>query len=275
MDGGYDDAPITGAVCRVQPQWSHKAFCDAARPRWVMLNLKGARILAKRGLTASEYFPAETGVITTSTMRDEKLDLIPWVDNGHRRGELDIVQEVQPDYHIPADYSDYHDLPDDERRDRVKQCVKGTLWMKNHLGDDDPDLIPLMKGKLPVERQLCYELFDELDPAMIAVYVANHFNAGGDVIGRIQDNLDITTSETDLPILMVGLLSPNYLARVHDQVVAGAGQHTWRDRVTPREENDLSIRQTYENLEHEVATALGLPEPDMATADRQAQSVDQ
>jgi len=251
------DPPITGAVCRVEAQWSHSAFCDAARPQNVMLDIVEARKLIKRGETADSYFPEETTVITTSTTRDEKLDLIPWEENDHGRlGEIDIVREFGPTYHIPTDYSDYSDIADEQRLKRVIRCMEGTEWMQEQLADTETSVLPLLKGCRPIEREQCYEKFDAIDAQQVALYVAPQFNAGGRAVRRIVDDLDTITEETDRPLLLIGLLSPNSLARMPEQVVAAAGQKAWREPVAPRKENATSIRRTYDDLESRAADAL-------------------
>lgn len=267
VDETGSEPPITGAVCRVQPQWSHAEFLEAATPRYAMINLEDARRVLKRGEDATTFFPAETTVIATSTVDDKYLDIMPWKDNGFRRGELDIVQEFGPDYYVPMDHSDYNDLPIDERMSRIKSVYKGTLWMERKLGDS-VELLPLLKGCTLEERVYSYRLFDELDAPMAAYYVVNYFEEAGNHISRLVDDLETITEETDLPLLLIGLLSPNYLARVPDQVVAGSGQYTWRDKVTPRKENNLSMRRTYEQIETDVAGALGLPTPEVVAEDQ-------
>ncbi|WP_244605468.1 hypothetical protein [Halorhabdus rudnickae] len=254
------DLPIRGAVCRVQPQWSHSEFLDAAEPSVAMMNLEDARRVVKRGEDAESYFPGNTTVIATSTIDDDLLDIIPWKHNDFRRGELDIVREFEPDYYVPMDHSDYNDIPKEERLSRVKKVFKGTLWLRDKLHDEgvDTELIPLLKGCTLDERQYSYQLFEELNASLVAYYAVNYFDGGGTPLERIVDDLETITEETDRPILLIGLLSPNYLARVPEQVVAGAGQHAWRDQVTPRKENPLSMRETHEQLEIDVANALGV-----------------
>jgi hypothetical protein len=258
MRGSNSTVP-RGAICRVQPQWSHSAFLDAVSPSYAMINLEDARRVVKRGEDADSYFPAETTVIATSTIDDDLLDIIPWKSNDYRRGELEIVREFSPDYYIPMDHSDYNDLSAEERKKRVKSVFRGSLWLDQKLDDDDIELIPLVKGCSLEERIYSYRLFDELNPSIVAYYAANYFSQGGNHVDRLLSDLETVIEETDWPLLLIGLLSPNYLARMPDQVVASAGQHAWRDKVTPRKENDLAMQKTYEQLEMRVAEALGVP----------------
>lgn len=213
----------------------------------------------KRGEDAESYFPSGTTVIATSTIDDKILDIIPWKHNDYRRGELDIIQEFDPDYYIPMDHSDYNDIGPEEREERIQSCYKGTLWLRRKL-DSEIELIPLVKGCTLRERLYSYKLFDELEPEIVAYYATNYFSEGGNHLKRLVDDLETICEEMAYPLMLIGLLSPNYLAQVPSQVVAGAGQNTWRERVTPRKENDLSMRRTYEQIESEVAGALGLPD---------------
>jgi len=252
-------APITGAVCRVQPQWAHAQFLEAAEPAYAMVNLEDARRIVRRGEDASSYFPEATTTIATSTTHDDYLDLIPWESNEYRQGELEIVDEFAPDYYVPMDHSDYEDLPHEERLERIQSCCHGTLWLEERL-EAETELIPLLKGCTLEERMYSYELFDELDSRQAAYYVASYFGEGGNHIGRLVDDLETISEETDVPLLLIGLLSPNYLARLPGPIDAASGLNAWREDVTPRKENALSIRRTYEQLETAVAGALGLPE---------------
>jgi hypothetical protein len=254
-------ASITGAVARVEAQWSHKAFLDAATPRFAMTKVDEARKLIKRGETAASYFPDETAVITTSTIRDHKRDVLPWEDNDYRRGELDIIEEFGPDYHIPADYSDYADDSAEKREENIQKCITGTLWMQRKLADAETDIIPLMKGCRPVERQTCYNMVEDQGFDQVALYVANYYSTAGNHIERIVEDLGTITDEMDWPLLLIGCLAPSHLARLPQQVAAGAGQTTWREPVAPRKQNATAIRNIYTGIESEVADALGQPDP--------------
>jgi hypothetical protein len=282
-------APITGAVARVQVSNSdpekdrHKRFTDAVHPDTVMLPFQNARALVKRGVTAEEYFPASTDVIVTTTVKDRVLNWIPWKSqrdretypDNHALGELDIVREFEPDYYIPADYSAYNEDPPETRRELQKECMAGTLWMKKKIEkhDLDTELIPIFKGVTPESRELCYELWDRMDAGVAAYYCTRYFTAGK---GRNQavllDDLETVAGETDIPLLCIGLLSPNLLERSSPNVVAGSGlivggQHRWRDSIAPTKHSPEEMRDRYGSVVEQVEEALGVatPEPDAGT----------
>lgn len=241
------------AACipRVEPSASHRAFVEAARPACVMINIVDARRLVKRGETAHSYFPDDVEVIVTTTDNDRKIRLINW------EKELNIVRELNPDYHIPTDYPTYREQHPDERWENVEKCMEGTVWMHERLADTDVTVIPLVKGVEPRERRLCYRICEELGKETAAFYVTQYFSSGaGNNITRVEELVEKISTRGNLDVLVIGLLSPNYLERVDDNAIAAAGQYQWRTRVTPTKQSDAEISETYRNLREQVRRAL-------------------
>lgn len=258
VDTSMFNVPFSGPVPRVEPKLSHRLFVEGARPGQVMCKITHARQLLKRGETAESYFPDDVDVITTTTVRDGKLYVLPWEDNGYRMGEIDIVREFGPDYHIPTDYSAYVEQPDEKRRELQKKCMKGTIWMHRKLSDTDTEIIPLFKGVRPESRQMCYRVWDAIDADIAAYYAVTYFTRQGRRTERLIHDLEIVASETDTPLLLIGLLSPRTLERIPPNVIATAGQKQWRERVTPTEDAPQEIREDYEGLKSEVIEAMDL-----------------
>ena len=246
---------LTGPIARVEAQRSHREFVTGVAPARVMMSVVHARRLLKRGETASTYFPAETDVITTTTVADDHLHRLSWED------EWQIVREFEPDAHVPADYDVYGDDPEAKRASHAENCATGTVWMDDRLRDDacGTTLLPLIKGETADQRDFGYRACAAVEADTAAVYATQYFTAGGGG-GRaaLVDTLESIREETDdaLDVVVIGLLSPAYLEHVPSNVVAAAGQRTWRERVTPRSQDTDAMRKVYDDLADDVRRVL-------------------
>lgn len=246
---------ITGAVPRVEAQKAHESFIAAVKPEFAMLSIDHARRVCKRGETGATYFPTNTSVITTTTIADDRLDRLSWED------EYEIVREFGPEYHIPTDYAVYGDDPREKRLECAENCATGTVWMSDQFEENDisTSVLPLIKGSDREEREFGYRACSAVESDMAAIYATQYFTAGGGG-GRSALVRDVKgiAEETDgeLELIVVGLLSPNYLSAVPTTVVAAAGQRTWREAVAPRERNATAIRDNYRTLRGRIEQAL-------------------
>jgi hypothetical protein len=263
-----------GAIALVEPGYGHRTFLEKAEPRYALLKYHHANRLLKAGETADSWFPDATNVITTTNVIDSRNVTIPLEHNGHRRGEIDIVREFGPDFHIPADRSDYLDYDDDHRYSKVKECMIGTVTIANHIADEnlDTEIIPFIKTATPKERELCYRTIDQLGWDFAALYCNQYFNDGrGVLIDELIDDLHMVTDElagrgeSDDPInlLTISCLSPNVLDRAPDSVVAASGQMVgtergWRASITPTKQSTGEVTDIYADVETRVAEALGV-----------------
>lgn len=259
-----------GAIALVEPGHGHKTFLKKAQPRYALLKYHHANRLLKAGETADSWFPDATEVITTTNIVDDRNVMIPFENNGHRDGEVDIVRKFGPDYHIPADRADYQDFSDDLRYEKVKECMLGTIAMHDIIEEEglDTQVIPFIKTGTPQERELCYRTIDRLGLDFGAVYCNRYFNGPGGIhIDELLDDLDLLAAEsqeildTQLRFLTVSLLSPNVLSRATDAVVAASGQMVgtdrgWRDSITPTQQPEATVRRIYANVETRVRDAL-------------------
>jgi hypothetical protein len=243
-----------GPIPSVEPYHSYAAFLQAAQPDYALLKYTDMRKLVKRGETADSYFPDVTAVITTTTIRDTQLNLVSW------ERELERVLAFAPDYHIPADYSTYEDQAVTERTRNVLDCMKGTLWMQRQLRDHESDitLIPLVKGVTLEERTVCYEVFDRAGfEDYCAFYGTQYFSGGAGIrITELIKDLRAVATEQDRDIFLIGLLSPNYLKRVPDQVVAAAGQTAWRKPISATKQDTATIQDHWTAFTSDVSAAL-------------------
>lgn len=242
-----------GVVPKVEHQWAHREFVQAVEPDAVMTDIVSARQIVKSGETADSYFGEDVDVVVTTTVPDEKLRLIDW------ERERDIVREFQPEYHVPTDYSIYDHHSAEERRETLTKMREGTLWMRDELVGTDTRIIPQIKGFTLNERKETYRAVEEVG-SEYACYYATQYFTGGDGI-RIDDlvsDLGQVEAETNgqFDLLVIGLLSPRYLDRVGESVVAGCGQNQWRKRVAPRKNTDAEMRTAYDELVEAAERAI-------------------
>lgn len=242
---------IHGIVPYVEKQDAHGEFVDIVEPDTILLNLIEAREIVNENETASSYFNSNTTVIVTSTIQDQELNNISWKD------ELKIVKEFNPDYHIPTDYSIYGYQTQMDRVENMMNCMKGTEWMKNKLEDKKIQLIPLVKGFTRLEREICYRAIDSMKYGLVAYYCTQYFSGGqGNRIDELVADITQLSYECDFDVLLVGLLSPTYLERMPQCVVAASGMNQWLSVADPRKCNREEIRHEYECLSNEVNKSL-------------------
>lgn len=244
-----------GPIPLIEPQWSHHEFVSAVQPDYVLCKLTSARQLLKRGETAASYFPPGTDVITTTTITDTKLNLISW------EKEREIVEAFAPSYHIPTDYSTYQDQPPADRQANVERCLQGTLWMTQQMRDQDLDttIIPLVKGCTPEEWAISSEVFDrsEFEYPMVAVFGTQYFTGGSGIrIDKLESDVHAIDSEQSRDIMLIGLLSPNYLERMPPAVRAATGLNQWRQPIAPRNQTNDEMQAIWTDLVDDVADAL-------------------
>jgi hypothetical protein len=248
------DSYPRGAIPSVEPYHSYSAFLQAVKPDYALLKYTDMRTLVKRGETADSYFPEPTDVITTTTIRDTQLNLVSW------ERELERVLDFNPEYHIPADYSTYENQDVADRSRNVLHCMEGLLWMQRQLRDYDADtqLIPLVKGTTPDERAVCYETFDRAGfEDYCAFYGTQYFSGGAGIrIDELVADVTAVATEQDREIFLIGLLSPNYLKRMPDQVVAAAGQTAWRKHISATKQEPTEIRDHWTEFTTTVLDAL-------------------
>ncbi|WP_248911026.1 hypothetical protein [Halocatena marina] len=248
------DSYPRGAIPSVEPYHSYSAFLKAVEPSYALLKYTDMRALLSRGETADSYFSAETSVITTTTIRDTKLNLVSW------EHELERIQAFNPDFHIPADYSTYERQDVADRTRNVLHCMEGLLWMQRQLRDNDSDirLIPLVKGVTPEERAVCYEVFDRAGfTDYCAFYATQYFTGGNGIrIDELVADLEAVNTEQDREVFLIGLLSPNYLRRVPESVVAAAGQTAWRSDMAPTKQSVTEMQQQWNEFTEAVSDSL-------------------
>jgi len=245
--------PVRGCVTRVEPTPYHRDFVQEVKPDWAMLKLHHAQRLVDDGYTASTWGVKGTRFITTSTINDERLDKISWSE------ERDIVRDFNPTYHVPTDVSVYTDQSLNERVECIENCMTGAAYMQSELEQFSPSIIPLFKGFTHKERELCLSAADAVGADTVAIYVSPYFSSKqGNNRKQLFQDLNRCRGHDMPDVFLIGLLSPNYLERVPDFVVAAAGQYQWRQRYNPETQSTAEMRSAYQSLSEQVDNSLGI-----------------
>jgi len=244
------DAP-RGPVLLMEKQRAHKQFRRKnSNKLTVLIRITTVQTLLNQGETAESWFGENIQVITTTTVDDEILSELDW------EKELQIIQEFQPDFHIPCDYPVYETQEPEIRRHYILKSLEGMIWMAGELYGSKTRIIPLIKGTTPEERNLCYKVFDHIGAEYCTFYRTQYFTAG---IGfnQLLDDLRTMVSEAPgLEIILIGLQSPPKLRQLPPQIVASAGQR-WIREVQLRKVPWNESAHLYESMERKINDALG------------------
>lgn len=260
MNSDFDDGVFDGPVPQVEASDVHRAFVRAAEPNTILVPIIEARKLVNKNETAASFYGDEPTVITTTTIRDEHLRWITPVD------ELQIVRDFGADGHVPSDRSVYEDQSTDEQLERILRYLEGVIWFSEARQDEteagngtgaDLSLVPLVKGLHRSEREVAYRVYDDLDIGQYSFYGGQYFSGGAGPMELVQDIREVA-AEIDRPLFVIGLLSPTYLRRLPDTVVAASGLNQWRTAVQPRQNEDDpdEMRRRWHEFADEVCTAL-------------------
>lgn len=268
-----------GTIVQTERGRAHRTFIDTVQPEYVLLKIQYARQLLKRGKTADQ-FPEEVAVITTTSIRDGINAALPLESNGYKRGEWDIVREFEPDFHIPADRSDYQDFDDETRYERVRDCMKGTIAMANHVAESDisTTVLPWIKGVSSEERRLTWKTIEQLGMEYVVFYANGYFNDGGgnrrrqlveDLEYLVEEGTSVMDHTDELEICVLSCQSPQLLEKMPSEVVASSGlwvgqNRGWRDTVHPTTQSTAEIREIFTDVNERVRDALGLEQQGQA-----------
>jgi len=243
---------IAGCIARVEPTAYYQQFLETVRPEWAMLKLHHVSQLVDNGETATTWAP-HTNLITTSTINDPRLEELSWEE------ERDIIRAFKPERHIPTDVSVYRDQSTSTRVAGIKNCLTGAAYMQSEFADIDTEIIPLFKGYTRSERNLSLQGIDTLGVDRAAIYVSRYFSGNrGNNRKRLFHHLKKYAKHDMPPVVLIGLLSPRYLERVPDYVVAASGQNQWRKRYDPDTQTEREAQKEYNTLSEDVIEALNV-----------------
>ncbi|MXR40494.1 hypothetical protein GRX01_03900 [Halobaculum sp. WSA2] len=254
-----DSAP-RGALPLVEPQAAHQAFLtNNPNVHSVVLKLPHVERLVNQGETADSYFPDSIAVITTSTCRDEYLSELTV------QREAALIRAFDPTVHIPFDVPVYRSTSRVERRERIRQQLRGTARVATELADTDISLLPLIKGTCKEEWQIYHRFLQHNDIHVTAIYGTQYFSSGAGLRPLREDIMTIVSIMPDLEVILLGLLYPPYLEQLPPQVIAASGLHQWRTRCDLREGSIKQTHEEYGRLKSEVNATLGESQMPLST----------
>lgn len=247
-----DNAP-TGCIPLIEPQHAHVEFLDSVPEiSQVLVRLSDVDRLLSRSQTAKSYFPSGIEVITTSTVNDEYLSGLHWLD------EFEMIREFDPDYHIPCDIPIYRGTDRSERRNRIQKYLNRMLAFAQESTDTRISIIPLPKALTHEEWRVVKPVFDVLGVEFYAFYGTQYFLESGG-FGELLKDIQLGVSMMpNRDILLIGLLSPSMLYQLPPQVTAAAGLNQWRTRVQLREASSEAYRNRFIEFQDQVNSALGV-----------------
>jgi hypothetical protein len=239
---------IKGYIPQLENQKKHDHFLELVPSlNAVMVKINHARALVNKGIDADNYAGEDRTVITTTTIMDEKLEDLSWIE------ELNIVEKFNPDYHIAVDCPTYQEHSKGQRIYNLRLYLQGLIWMEENL--DSVKILPLIKGETKDERQLTKQVLDFFDYEHAAFYVTQYLSVGEKhykVIGEINR---IANEFSDKKILVMGLQAPRYLQKYASNVVAVSGQR-WRKVADPKEKSEDEVRENFGELSSNIQEAL-------------------
>lgn len=220
-------------IPRLQGTELHYEFADPVA-EIVMIGVHTARRLNDKGKTAEEVY-GDALVVVTTTVSDEVLE--EW----YPQKETQLVREFQPDFYIPCDRPVYRKDSKAERRDLITRYVNDLREIAREIEPLDTEIIPLVKGILPRERERCYRCFAELGFDRIGYYCAQYFLYGNRGNELVSDVRQIAQEAQPTGMLLIGLQAQSRLWEMPPEVIAAAGER-WRGQSGLRDDA-LSMRE--------------------------------
>ncbi|WP_436931236.1 hypothetical protein [Halosimplex halobium] len=247
--GPTGDYPVSGIVNRVKvPDINERrAVVNDPSIDTVMLSIESARKLVDiHRETANTYFREDQTVITTTTVHDDTLKELGWLD------ELDIVRRFGPDYHIPTEYSVYQSpMSPEVQENAISDCMDGTEWFDKRLENHSTAVLVQAKGWLPWHFELCRPTMERLGTDFLVFY-ATGYKARVEELKRDLEALISVLHPSG--ILIIGKQSTRFLSQAPPEIVAAAGGR-WR-RKSGLEENRHNSKR-HKNWKVNVEQDLG------------------
>lgn len=243
------NAKNRGLILLAERQNAHEEFIEAYPGQLtIVLRINQVQTLLNKDQTAESLYGSDVTVITTTTISDKVLSDLTW------QKERDLVQQFNPDYHVPCDYPVYKSDDGDCRREHVNTYLKGLLWLSERI--NNVKLIPLIKGETTDERNRCYKVFQSLEADYVVFYGTQYFTSGKGFKPLRRDVCQVVSECPELNIMLFGLQSPQLLRKLPPQVVAAVGQR-WINEIQLRELPIPKRNRLYENMKENVEAELG------------------
>lgn len=223
------EIPVGPAVSAERQKAHEEVLCGDAGFGNVVLKLDQMRRALNKGYTSSDYLGGAYTFVSTSTMQDAKIKDLDW------REEADLIRDFRPAFHIPTDYPVYESDSVAVREENIRRLLDGTGWMAQELADTRIQILPLLKGVTPGEREVFYRAFREAGFGSCAFYGTQYFTQGPGFSHLSQDLHRVQAEAPGLDVFLIGLLSPRRLSQVPSNVVGAAGQAQWREKIGLRD----------------------------------------
>lgn len=198
----------------------------------VMITIQAARRLVEEGETARSAF-GDTLVIVSTTIPDKVLE--QW----YPEREIWVIRAFQPDFYIPCDRPVYKEDSEGKRRDIISRYLDDLERIANALEEKRIEILPLVKGETPSERQKCYDRFERLGYDRYGYYCAQYFLYGYRGGQLVSDIHSIARESEATSLFLVGLKSEKLLWRMPVEVTATATGKWW---------DECELRETNRNM---------------------------
>lgn len=211
---------LTGPMPRLEPKPAQVAVTQQASDiRTAMIDERYVSQFQNKGWTPESL---NADIVLTSTFDDEETEL--WFPDR----EVDVALDYGAAAIIPCDVPVYDTDPRAVRVETIYTYRETLADVIPRFRDYGIEVIPLVKGATPYERDICYELFDHFGIDRVAYYCGQYFSYGyrfPELVPRLQE---IALEYEPKDILVISLQSENLLPQVPPEVTGAAGQRWLR-----------------------------------------------
>lgn len=184
----------------------------------VLISIEDARIFVEQGEAARSAFDDDVAVGVTTTIADGILE--GWYPSR----EIEIIRDFAPDFYIPCDRPVYSTDDSGKRWFVIQRYLSDLAEIVEGLRGSPVVIVPLVKGVTEQERKRCYRKFRQLGLDRWAYYCTQYFLYGHRGEQLVSDVHSIVQEAGPAYLMLVGLQSEKYLARMPPAVFAAAGQ---------------------------------------------------
>ncbi len=229
-------------------------FSDPSVSNGVVLDFPDILKLADAGIAAKEYLSPEIPLASTTTVHDSFLHDL------HLTQEENAVRTVEPDWHFAFDVPTYRDedMASAQREQNIDNYRKGVSCLYERLKGTRTTIVPLLKAVYPEEIRDSFEGIKHICDGVIAVYVGQFF---GPHVGNRHKEMERWIWQIDAicnpsGIILIGLLSPRYLAALPGSVIAAIGKRYWMRKTEFRTASLTTTRRRCRVLQNRVQKRL-------------------
>lgn len=238
---------LTGPIPRLEPKLDQVAVTQQTTGiPTAMIDERYVSQFKDKGWTPDTL---NADVVLTSTFDDEDTEL--WFPDR----EVDIAVNYGAAGIVPCDVPVYDTDSQAVRVETIRTYRETLADIIPRLRDHGIEVIPLVKGVTPYERDICYELFDHYGITRVAYYCGQYFSYGyrfQELVPRLQE---IALEYEPDNILAIALQSENLLPQVPPEVTGAAGQR-WLSVTDMGSASTAVVVRQYARWAGEVRAAL-------------------